>query len=123
MAAKRIYAPSILIDSVEYKCFAQSVTLEPGDYINFCEQAWEFSADIEIGYGATDTWNLLDALADTEVTIVLKPEDTTVAATNPSATFSMRMPSPAFMTGAARGERGVFTLTGMTEAEPVFAVS
>lgn len=123
MAAKRIYAPSILIDSVEYKCFAQSVTLSAGDYINFCEQEWEFAADIEIGYGATDTWNLLDAIADTEVTVVLKPEDAAVAAGNPSATFQFRMPSPDFMTGSSRGDRQVFSLSGMTEAEPVFATS
>jgi len=121
MAGKRVYAPSILIDSVEYKCFANSVTLEPGDYINFCEQEWNFSAAIELGYGASDTWNLLIALADTTIEVVLKPEDAAVAATNPSATFNFRVPSVSFMTGSSRGDRQMFTLEGRTESEPVFA--
>ena len=124
MAGKRIYGPSITINSVEYKCFARSVSLEPADYINFCEQEWTFSADIELGYDTAETWNLLNAIADTVVTIVLLPEEGgAVSATNPSATFSMRMPSPAFMTSTTRGDRQVFTLTGRTEAAPVVAVA
>jgi hypothetical protein len=121
MAGKRLYAPSILINSVEYKCFARTVSLEAGDYINFCEQEWTFSAELELGYGATETWNLLDALADTVVPVVLKPETASVAATNPTATFSIRMPAPSFMTDSSRGERMTYSLETLTEAEPVFA--
>ena len=123
MAGKRLYSPSILIDSVEYKCFARTVSLEAGDYINFCEQEWTFNAELELGYGAAETWNLLDALADTVVSVVLKPEDSTAAATNPSATFSIRMPAPSFMTDSDRGERMTYSLETLTEAEPVFATS
>jgi hypothetical protein len=122
MSAKRLYAPSILIDDVEYKCKSRSVALTPGDWINFCEQEWTLSAEIELGYGATDSWNLLEALEDTVVTAVLKPEDDTVAATNPSATVSIRMPAVPFMTGAPRGERMTFDLEVITEAPPVFDV-
>ena len=123
MAGKRLYSPSILIDSVEYKCFARTVSLEAGDYINMCEQDWTFSAEIELGYGAAETWNLLDANADSVVAVVLKPEDATAAATNPSATFSIRMPAPSFMVDSSRGERMVYDLEALTEAEPVFATS
>ena len=123
MAGKRLYSPSILIDSVEYKCFARSVSLEPADYINFCEEEWTFAAEIELGYGAAETWNLLEANADTIVNVVLKPEDDTVSATNPSASFSIRMPSIGFLTSSSRGDRQVFTLEQRTEAAPVFATA
>lgn len=123
MSAKRLYAPSILIDSVEYKCKARTVSLEPGDHINFCEQEWAFNAEIEIGYGASESWTLLEALQDTIVTVVLKPEDAAVAAGNPTATFSIRVPAIPFMTGASRGDRQTFNLEVMTEAAPVFAVA
>lgn len=119
--SKRIYAPSILIDSVEYKCKARSVSLEPGDYINYCEPEWTFSAEIELGYGASESWNLLEALEDTIVTVVLKPEDDTVAATNPSATISIRMPPVPFMMSDGRGERQTFSLEVVTEAVPAFS--
>ena len=122
MAGKRIYAPSILINSVEYKCKARSVTLEPGNWINFCEQEWTFEAEIELGYDTTESWNLLNALEDTVTTVVLKPEDATVAATNPSASFSIRMPAVPFLTGSSRGDRQTFTLSQVTEAAPVFSV-
>jgi hypothetical protein len=123
MAGKRIYSPSILIDSVEYKCMSRSVSLEPGDYINFCEQDWTFSAEIELGYGTSESWNLLEANADTIVSVVVKPEDATTAETNPSATFSIRLPSVAFMTSTTRGDRQIMTLEARTEAAPVFATS
>ena len=123
MSGKRIYAPSILIDSVEYKCFAQSVSLTPQDYSNFCEEDWEFSADIELGYGAAETWNLLDALDDTNVDIVLKPEDAAVAITNPTATFQIRMPAVAFLASTSRGDKQAITLTAMTLVAPVFATT
>lgn len=123
MAAKRLYSPSILIDSVEYKCKARSVSLEPGDYINFCEQEWMFMAEIELGYGATESWNLLSALNDTLVDVVLKPEDAAVSESNPSSTFQFRMPAIPFMPSTSRGDRMVITLEGRTEAPPVDATS
>ena len=121
--AKRLYAPSILINSVEYKCKGRSVSLEPGGYINFCEQEWTFAAQIELGYGAAESWNLLSALADTLVDVVLKPEDATVAAGNPSATFQIRMPSIPFMPSTTRGDRMVIDISVLTEAEPVTTIT
>lgn len=120
--SKRIYAPSILINSVEYKCKARSVSLTPGDYINFCEQEWTFAAEIEMNYGTSESWNLLSALADTTVAVVLKPEDATVAVGNPSASFQIRMPSIPFMTGTTRGDRQVIPIEVITEAEPAFSL-
>lgn len=121
MAGKRLYAPSILIDGVEYKCKARTVSLEPGDYINFCDQEWTFSAEMELTYGADETWNTLSALSNTTVTVVLKPDDAAAAPTNPSATFDIRMPSIPFMTAAQRAERMTFTLEAVTEDVPVTA--
>lgn len=121
--AKRLYAPSILINSVEYKCMARSVALEPGDWINYCEQEWTFSAEIEIGYGTSETWTLLEALENQTAAVVLKPEDATVAIDNPSASFTIRVPAVPFMTAVARGERMVIPLEVVTEAAPVFATT
>lgn len=123
MSAKRLYAPSIDIDGNEFKCLVQSVGLEPGAWINFCEQEWTFTAAIELGYGASDSWNILNAMADTIVTVTLKPEDDAVAVTNPGATFDIRMPSPSFMVATQRGNRMVFNLSVTTEAAPVFATA
>ena len=123
MSAKRLYAPSILINSVEYQCKARSVSLEPGDWINMCEQDWTFSAELEIGYGSGESWTLLEALENTLTTVILKPEADTVTATNPSATFSIRVPAVPFMTSVARGERMIIPLDVLTEAALVFAVT
>ena len=124
MAAKRIYSPSILINSVQYKCKARSVTLEPnGTALNFCEDEFDFSAEIELGYGTGESWTLLSALAKTIVDVVLKPEDADVAAANPSATFQFRVPSVSFMLSATRGDRQIMTLSGPTETEPVYATT
>ena len=123
MAGKRLYAPSILIDSVEYKCMARSVSLEPGDWINFCEQEWTFTAEIELGYGTGESWTLLEALQNSTASVVLKPEDTTVSVANPSASFTVRIPAVPFMTDAARGERMTMPLEVLTESAPVFATT
>ncbi len=122
MSAKRLYKPSILLNAVEYQCKIRSVSLEPGEHINYCEQEWTFSAEIELGYGAAESWTLLNALRDTIVPVVLKPEDAVVGATNPSATFQIRMPAVPFITSAPKNDRMTFTLESTTEAEPVFAV-
>lgn len=122
MAAKRIYQPSVLIDSVEYKCKARSVKLTPGDWINYCEQEWTFEADIEIGYGVSESWTDLDALRNTIVSVVLKPEDAVIGAGNPEATFQITMPAIPFMDSSDRGERQVISLSVLTESEPVIAI-
>ena len=123
MAAKRLYSPSILINSIEYKCKARSVSLEPSDWINFCEQEWTFSAEIEIGYGSGESWTLLQALANTLTSVTIKAEDSTVTATNPAAAFQIRVPSVPFVTAAARGERMIIPLEVVTEAAPVFTTT
>lgn len=121
MAAKRVYQPSILIDSVEYKCKVRSVSLTPADFINFCEQEWTFEAEIEVGYGTAETWTLLNALRNEIVNVVLKPEDDTVAAGNPSASFQITMPAIPFMDASERGARQTMALSVVTETEPVFS--
>jgi hypothetical protein len=123
MAAPRIYEPSILINSVEYKTKARSVSLVPGDYLNFGEPEWTFSCEIELGYGTGESHTDLAALENTLVDIVLKIVDASVAASNPSETFQIRMPPISFMTGGARGERQTIDLSAITEAVPALAYS
>lgn len=123
MAAKRIIKPSISIGGTEFKCSGRSATLEPGDFINYCEQEWTFEVELELSYGATGTWTLLDAMRDTEQEVILSPSDGAVSADNPSATFDAVIPAIPFMSDATRGERMTMTLTLTSEGEPVFATS
>jgi hypothetical protein len=123
MAAKPLYSPSILIDSVEYKTKARSVSLEPGDYINFGEPEWTFTAEVELGFGTDEAYTDLAALENTIVDVVLKPKDDTVGAGNPTATFQILMPPITFMAPVARGERMTHTITTTTLAAPVIATS
>lgn len=120
MAGKRLYSPSILVNSIEYKCRSRSVSLTPGDFINFCENEWTFKAEIELAYGAAASWNVLNVLAQTIVPVVLKSEDAATAVTNPAATFQIRMPAIPFMPETARGDRMTISIEMFTEAIPVF---
>lgn len=120
----RIIKPSISIDGVEYKCKSRSVDLVPGDQVNFCEQEWTCTVEVELTYGATGSWATLNALRDTVVTVVLSPSDATAGtADNPSATFDAMIPAIPFMSGATRGERQTFSLELVSEAEPVFVAA
>ena len=75
-----------------------------------------------LDYDTAGSWNALHALRKTKPAVVVKPADTTVAVTNPSASFSMRIPSIPFV-DAAIGEATIFTLTCPVVGEPVFATS
>ena len=121
MAGKRIIKPSISIGGTEFKCSSRSVTLEPGDLINFCEQDWSLTVEIELSFGATGTWQVLNGMRDTEQTVVVSPSDGAISAENPSATFTAAIPAIPFMSDATRGERMTISLTLVAEAEPVFA--
>ena len=123
MGAKRLFSPSILIDAVEYQAKARSVSLEPGAKINFGEYEYTFTAEIELGYGTGESHTTLAALEGTIVDVVLKPEDATVGAGNPSATFQIRVPAVPFITAAAIGDRMTVAMSVVTEAPPVTATS
>lgn len=119
---------SLLINSVEYQCRARTCELNPLSNVTLCTDniEYELVAEIEVTYNATTgTWNLLRALADagTATTIVIKPSDTTVAATNPSATFSAVIPPVPFIAATTPGEKGTFTMTTQSEGGVVFAVA
>lgn len=117
----RIIKPSISIGGTEFKCMSRIVSLEPGDTINFCEQEWTLSVDVELAYGAGESHTVLDGFRDTVQTVILSPSDSAVSVSNPSATFDAMIPAIPFMSGAERGERQVFTLELVAEAEPVLA--
>lgn len=121
----RIRNASLVIDGEEYKCRTRSVELLPLEGVTLCtdDLDYELTATLEITYNATTgTWNLLRALAGTSVTIVAKPLDGTVSATNPSATFTAYMPAIPFMSGNP-GEIGTFDLVVQSEGGVVFATS
>lgn len=119
----RIIKPSIDIGGTEFKCMSRSVELVPGDFRNFCEREWMCTVEVELTYGAAESWTVLDAFRDTTQTVVVSPSDGAVAASNPSATFTANIPAIPFMSGATRGERQTFILELVSDSEPVFAVT
>lgn len=120
----RIRDVSLLINSVEYKCRARSLNLDPLDGVVLCtdDLDYELTAEIEVTYGASGTWNLLNALNGTLTTFVVKPNDAAVAAGNPSASFSGYMPAIPFVR-ASPGEVGTFELVVQSEGGVTTAVA
>lgn len=123
MAGKRITKPSLTIGGTEFKCMSRSVELVPGDAINFCEDEWTCSVQIDLSYGAGGSWETLRAMALTDQPIVLSPSDAAVSVDNPSATFEAMVPNIPFMSGGERGRRQTFTLDLVSNGDPVFATS
>lgn len=124
MAGYRIINPKLTIDGDDFKCLSKTAELVPGQRINFCENEWTVTLEVELSYAAsTGSWNILNALRDTVVAIVVAPADSAAAATNPTATFNAKIPAIPLMMGAEYGARMTFSLELTSEAEPVFAVS
>ena len=119
---KKIIRPSLTIDGIEFKCMSRQVTLEPGDAINFCEDEWNLSVEVELWYGTGGSWNVLDGMRYQLKTFVLTPsDDVDIDEENPQATFQSMVPAIPFMSGATRDDRQTFTLELTTESEPVFS--
>ena len=120
----RIRDISLLINAVEYKCRARQVDLEPLEGVTLCTDNldYELTAEIEITYGATGTWNLLNARNGQLTTFVVKPLDGTVAPTNPSAAFSAYFPAIPFMSASA-GEVGTMSLVVQSEGGVIFTTA
>lgn len=119
----RTLIPSVVIGGTEFKGMANSATLEPNGIRTFEEDEWMFSIDVELTYGSGESWTVLDGFRDTVQTCVYKPDDGSVSATNPSATFTARIPAIPFASGAQRGDRQVFTLELDLEDPPTYATS
>ena len=113
----------LTIGGVDFKCMSRSVSLEPGDPLNYCEDEWEMTVEIDLSYGAGGSHTELQGMELTEQTIVVAPSDGAISADNPSATFQAVIPKIPFMTGAERGDRQRFNLELMSEGEPVFATA
>lgn len=114
----RIYDPVITIDGTEFKCLTRSVELVPGDTTTYCGHDWTASLEVEISYGVDGSFNLLDAMRDQKVVVVLQPAAGVVSLDNPSVTFSATIP-PIPMKLGARGEKSSFPLELESDGEPV----
>lgn len=112
----RIRNISLSIDGDEYKCRARSVELVPIENVTLCtdDLDYELTAELELTYGATGTYNQLSALNGTLVTFIVSPLDDAAAATNPVATFDAYMPAVPVMVGNP-GEIGTFSLVVQSE--------
>lgn len=117
----RIRNIRLTVGGVELKCRARSVNLDPLSGVVLCtdDLEYEMTAEIELTYGATGTWNQLNALVGTSVAVVLAPLDSTVATSNPEAQFNAFLPPIPFI-AAAPDEVGTFTLTIQSEGGVVF---
>ena len=123
MAGVRIITPKISIDGTDVKAMSKSVTVAPGDDLNFVENEWTCSIDVELAYGAGLSHTVISALRDTVVEVIIAPVNGTVGAGNPFCTSDACIPAIPFMMGAVRGERQTFTLDLVSEGEPVFTTS
>mgnify|MGYP003518144650 FL=1 len=112
----RIRNISLSIGGDEYKCRARSVELRPIEGVTLCtdDLDYELTAELELTYGATGTYNQLSALAGTLVEFIVSPLDGVAAATNPVATFDAYMPAIPIMV-AAPNEVGTFELVVQSE--------
>lgn len=119
----RTNKPFLSIDGTEFQCFGDNLSLTPDGIRNFCEDEWTLSVDVELTYGSGESHTALDAMRDTVKTVVVRPSTEAIGVTNPSATFTARIPAIPFMNGATRGERQRFTLELMAEDTPVYATA
>ncbi|WP_395153724.1 hypothetical protein [Ilumatobacter sp.] len=123
MAGYRIITPKISIDGTDIKAMSKTVSVVPGDDLNFVEKEWTCSIDVELAYGVGLSHTVIAALRDTVVEVVIAPTNAVVGAGNPHCTFNARIPAIPFMMGAETGQRQTFTLDLVSEGEPVFTVS
>lgn len=126
--------PSVTIGGTDYICFFNSISLVPeqtmADIETFCDPngerpskvSWMFSGEVKQSFDTAGSWNVLRALSGTKVAFVVKPTDTTVAVTNPSATFNAWIPAIPFL-DSANGEATTFTLECKVSGQPIFATS
>lgn len=126
--------PSVTIGGTDRICMFSRVALIPeqmmADTETFCDPGgerpstvkWTLELEGKMSYDTDGSWNVLRALSGTKVAIVVKPADTTVAATNPSASFNAWIPAMPFV-DATVGESAPFTLTCPVVGQPTFATS
>lgn len=130
--------PSLTVNGTELKCHIRKISLVPEDSMadveTVCNPGGEapstttWVAEIEAlqSFGPEGAepgfWDTMLPLAKTKADFVLKPRDTTVGPTNPSATFEAWVPSIPFMDSAI-GESTVLTLEFKLIGEPIFATS
>lgn len=126
--------PSILVGAVQLKCLSSKVSLIPTDNFvdveTFCNPGgeapstttWVMSATIVQSFGADGAWNLLNPLAGTTVTIVLKPDDSAIGVGNPTATFSAYVPSIPFVDSEV-GEATRYDLEFKLVGGPVYTTA
>ena len=123
MAGYRIITPKISINGTDVKAMSRTVSVVPGDDLNFVEKEWTCSIDVELAYGSGLSYDVISALRDTVVEIIVAPKNAVVGTDNPHLTFDARIPAIPFMMGAETGQRQTFTLDLVSEGEPVKTTS
>lgn len=134
MAEPYVYTkPYLSLDNgtTDHICMANEVSLtvetQRADAETFCypglERAglavWTFTANFKIGYGAAESWQVLDALAGTQCSVILRPNTAVVGVTNPQAAFTIDMPYVNFLE-ASMTSAGNMPVTAVCIGDPVF---
>lgn len=127
-------SPSIMLDTTELLCYGTAAKLVPEDVManieTWCQPgaerpglvSWTFSVRLKLSYATAGSWNLIRAMRGQLKTVVMKPASTAVAVGNPSATFSIYVPSIPFM-DAEMGGVTEFDLEAKVIGDPVFATT
>lgn len=127
-------SPSIMLDTTELLCYGTAAKLVPEDVMadiaTWCQPgaerpglvAWTFSVKLKLSYATEGSWNLIKAMRGTLKTVVLKPGSGAAAPGNPSATFSIYVPSIPFM-DAEMGGVTEFDMEATVIGDPVFATT
>lgn len=136
----RAINPSVVIGAseIELICHARRVALVPTDEMadveTFCNPGgeapstttWVLTIEALQSFGPETTnpglWETLHTMAKTKQTVVVKPADTAVGPTNPSATMEVWVPSIPFLDSGI-GEATTFDVEFKVIGEPVFATT
>ena len=126
--------------ALDISCMARTISLTPSDQaVDISTQCnpgatypglttWTFTAELLNSYDSValegdGLWNQLQAIAKTLIVVTIKPADAVVSSANPSASFSMYMPSIPFLNVTTLGDKTLIPLTATTVGAPTFATA
>lgn len=127
--------PSVTIDTVDSICHFQQVTLVPNltwiDVETYCNPggeapgkvSWSGTLRVRMSYGTDSAWEFFSARGGQIVDMVITPDDGSVSAANPEATFSAYLGVLPFIPDHEIGASATFDLEYRVIGEPVFATT